>query len=928
MFGFLKRLFGPRRSLGFGRSRDRFADTDEIVQEQWRPDFSREDSPGKPPHVRFSITAENSYRAYLFNNALCLGVKKTGCIAWTENPYFRYQDLDMKGRFRLDPKGAYAACGFLFRIVDDRTYYMALVSNRGYFRLDLIRNSVPLTLAGWTEAPGLIDSKGNPIEGELRIITYGSKILLSINGSWAGAWDDSSIPAGRIAFAAASYEETPANVPAVREEFTALAELVEFSLDSNIENVEKNYEKQEKQYSPDSRVRLAETFTAMGRADSALALLHQAWDYRKNMYNELSNAEDGVILAAIQAEDPARPVKELLLGAKLALALELWKEAEEYIEEALETKSCRQEAMDLKAALLYSRSRYDDLIKLAGESPFGMENQFADPGAFFNLLGHCYFNKRDYLKAAEAYDHAFELNQKNGFTAKNAAAAYELSEKADLKEKVPDRYLKAGRAFLADNDYKELGLIVPKLRLLGGDNWEGRALTGKWAFGIENWITAHEELEIAEQLRKSKKGTRPDPAIYFLQALLLVRGGKRREAAPLFEKAVKYESDYPLFRFRMAENRFLLNNNPDDPQLASDLETALKVKEDDQSFGWIHNFAAQVALSKGDMEKARVHLDKAAVLGEVPAVRVNRAVFLYLQGNEQEALALLESKPDEDPEGLMANCAGNLLVRSRRFEEADLWYRRALAVAPFNIQYRCNRGSCLIEMGRYGEADDVLTVDSRSKSFSPETSSDMLELIAFIAVKKGEHKRAEAALRASLKINPNHIKSLLQLGWNRAFANQWEEVEEILGKLDELELNEEAKKGYDDLEKWMIEALYKIVSCASCNREWQVERNPKAQASQRIYGMPPDDMPAGACPACGKTYCVGCRKDALDDSGRFVCPDCGKTLKLADNGLKALINEWAGKNLKKKRGKKEEEPAKEEVAKEEAAAEETTQEEQ
>ena len=286
---------------------------------------------------------------------------------------------------------------------------------------------------------------------------------------------------------------------------------------------------------------------------------------------------------------------------------------------------------------------------------------------------------------------------------------------------------------------------------------------------------------------------------------------------------------------------------------------------------------------------------------------MNRAVFLHIGGSEKEALALLESKPDEDPEGLMANCAGNLLVRSGRFEEADFYYRRALNVAPFNIQYRYNRGSCLIELSRYGEADDVLTLGTRSNNFSPEASPDMLELIAFVAVKKGEYKRAEAALRAALRINPNHVGSLLQLGWNRAFASQWEEVEEILDKLDEFELSEESKKGYDDLEKWMVDALYKTVLCASCSREWQVERDPKTAASLRVYAMPPDDMPAGTCPGCGKTFCVGCRKDTLDDSGRFICPGCGKPLKLTDNGLKTLLNDWAKKNVKKKHSKKHEE---------------------
>ena len=928
MFGFLKRLFG------LGLSGHHQPEIDDIVQEHWDADFSSiEEKPGDPSGVRFSITSEKLYRAYLCNNALCLGVKKTGTLAWTENMIYRYQDLDMKGRISLDPKGAYAAAGLIFRMVDDLTYYLVLVSSRGYFRLDLVRNSVPLALAGWTEALGMADSKGAAVEFDLEIICYGSKILLLINKNWAGAWDDPSIPEGRIAFAAASYEDTASdsNPPQIQAsgqgEFSACAELVEFSLDSHIENVEKRFEDEEQSAAPESRVKLAETFTAMGRAGSALAQLHKAWESREKMAKELETAEDGVVLAAIQSENIVKTAKELLLGAKLALALELWDEAEEYIEAAQNAVGVEKEARGLKAVLLYSRSRYDDVIHFAEELSTGekikeekpkrgkpkekketdldfrkLDNLFDDPPSFFNLLGHCYYHTENYLKAAEAYDHSFELDNNNGFNAKNAAAAWELADKAGEKEqrkKALDRYLKAGRAFLALNLYQELGLLIPKFRLLGIDDWEARALTGKWAFGIEDWKTAREELEIAEQLRKKNKGE-PDPALYFLQALLLIREGKRREASGLFEKAVKYAPDFLLFRFRLAENRFLLNKNPSDPQLISDLETILKVNRDDESYGWIHNFAAHVALSKGDLDSAQEHLDKAAaVLGEVPAVRVNRAVFLSLRGMEADALRILESKTEEDPEGLMANCAGNILVRSRRFEEADLWYRRALAASPFNVQYRYNRGACLVELGRYGEADDVLTAGPRTNQFSPEASPEILELIAFIAVKKGEHKRAEEATRAALNINPNHVPSLLQLGWNRAFAFQWDEVEEILDRLDSLELNNDTAKGRDDLEKWMIDALYKTISCGSCGREWKVERNPKSTSSLKIYAMPPDEMPAGTCSACGKTYCVGCRKDALDDSGRFVCPDCGKTLKLSDDGLKALLNDWARKNLKK-----------------------------
>ena len=928
MFGFLKRLFGIKPP------RNHKADPDDIAMELWQADFSREDEPNKAPHVRFSIISENLYRAYLDNNALCLGVKKTGCMAWTENMIFRYQDLNMKGRFILDPLGGYAAAGFIFRMVDDLTYYMALVSSRGYFRLDLVRNSVPLALAGWTEAPGMKDSKGAPIEFDLELVTSGSRILLLINGHWAGAWNDPSISEGRISFIIASYEsngapEIPVSSDEARQsrgslpdkEFTALAKLVEFSLDSRIEEVEKRYDELENSALPDSHIRLAETYAAVGLAGPALGQLHKAWEIRATLAEKLNIAEDAVVLAAIQDENPDRKAKELLLGAKLALALELWDEAEEYIEAALNAEEIEREARSLKAALLYSRSRYTDLIRLAEEASETENNDvtteaalnykkldslYADPPSFYNLLGHAYFNTGNYQKAAEVYDRSFALDEKNSIAAKNAAAAYELLNQTvssaearqnrdsplDQNKKALDRYLKAGRVFLADNRYEELGLLIPKFRLLGEENWEARSLTGKWAFGIEDWETARKELSTAESFRKAKRNP-PDPALYFLQALLLVREGRRKEALPLFEKAVKYAPDYPLFRFRLAENRLLLNNNPHDPQLAADLETILTVSNNDESYGWIHNFAAHAALSKGNVEAARSHMDiAAAALGEIPAVRVNRAVSFYLQGLEAEALSILESKPEDDPEGLMANCAGNLLVRSRRFEEADIWYRRALAIAPLNMQYRYNRGSCLIELKHYGEADDVLTTGADSKKFSPETNPDMLELIAFVAVKKGEYKRAEAAVQAALKIDPDHAPSLLQMGWLRAFMGRWDKVGEILNRLDGLEISEESSRGRDDLEARMKEALYKTISCASCKREWQIERDPEPAASLRLYAMPPDDMPAGTCPGCGNTYCVGCRKETLDESGRFVCPDCNKTLKLTDDGLKALLNDW------------------------------------
>ncbi|MDR0402697.1 MAG: tetratricopeptide repeat protein [Treponema sp.] len=901
MFGFLKRLFGF-----FSPEKDEI-DPDEIIEEQWVADFA-----AKEPRFRFTVTAENSYRAYprklrfagdeAEKPVLALSLLKTGCIAWTEDSLYRYRDLLIRGTIRVDPAGGYGAAGFMFRIVDENTYYMALVSNRGYFRLDLVRNRTPLALAGWTEAPGLRRTgpeESLPVDFELEIISCGTRILVLVNGEWAAEINDPSLGEGRIAFCAASYDGAARGRPGMEALLSA------FSLDSRVGEVSAEYDKASGAARPENRIRLAETFAAMGRAAPALVQIRKAWE---------SRLEAGT--------DPARPPAELLLGARLALALELWDEAEDCIEAGLSPGSGAGEFNNLKAGLLYSRGAYRDFLSWADESL-----PFADRAAFYNLLGHAFFHLERYEEAANAYDRARAEEGdegKNGLAAKNAAGAWEL---LGDREKALDRYISAGRIFLNRNRYEELGLLVPKLRLFGAANWEARALAGKWAFGVENWAEAETELDKAEELReelrkklrenprKELRGEspedsrgdsplspgKPDPAVFYLKALLLIRKDRRKEALPLLEKAVRYAPDYPLFRFRLAENRFLLLEQsgvkPDtaaaDPALNADLEAALAISRDEgESYGWVHNFAAQLDLSRGNLAGAEDHLEKAAsVLGETPAVLVNRAVAFYLGGKIDDALALLE-RGAEDPEGLMANCAGNLLVRAGRFEEADVFYKKAIAAAPDNRQYRFNRASCLVETARYGEADAVLT------SFSDGTSSpEILELIAFVAAKKGEYARAETASRTALEIDPEHAPSLLHLGWSCAAGGRWEEVEQILERLDDLELNEEMSRGKDELDAWMEEATTRLVACASCGIEWRVRKNPEPAPSIRLYAMPPDDMPAGTCPACGKSYCVGCSKDSLDEAGRFVCPECGKALKLGDEGLKELIYVWAEENI-------------------------------
>ena len=104
---FLRNLFNRQKPV-----------SDEIIQDKWTADFSKEKL------ARFDIKSELSYDANLRKNhfyaghSLVLSLKKEGCIAWVEAPEHRYRDMILSGTVRIDTKGGYGAGGMLFRMVD------------------------------------------------------------------------------------------------------------------------------------------------------------------------------------------------------------------------------------------------------------------------------------------------------------------------------------------------------------------------------------------------------------------------------------------------------------------------------------------------------------------------------------------------------------------------------------------------------------------------------------------------------------------------------------------------------------------------------------------------------------------------------------------------------------------------------------------
>jgi len=865
-------------------------DETEITAEKWVADFSR------PKQARFDIKSESSYDANLRKNpfssgySLALCLKKTGCIAWTEAAERRYRDLAISGSIRIDARGGYGAGGMFFRMVDSETYYSFLISSRGYFRLDAVRNGMPFPLIGWTEFPLSTGAALAPDQTvDFSIIVYGSHITIHLKGHWAAEVEDASIMEGTIGFAAASYESGDPTYLVIKESdnisYTVEAFLESLTLDSRIGEVSSLYEKWRENpgIDPRARLNLAETFAAMKQYSVAMTQLHKAWDTSGHKKTQ----------------------SEYLFAGRLAQELGILNEAEKFISECFQAdvdSNEGKEALVEMAKILYAGERFKELKNFCAES---VKVKPDDP-VLLNLQGHAFWNLGNYKKAAKAYSAAFECDRESGIFAKNAANAYDVM---GSKNEAIKKYIEAGKAFLQTGNYNDLGLIVPKLLSLGEDNWEARSLAGKWAFAVEDWQMAKEEFALAESLRSAMRPKpRKNGAQVFLEALLLIMDGKRREALPLLEEAAALEKNYALFHFRLAENIFLLNDDCDDPQMLKEMETALSLsqkedlsderpeannaaKENEGLSGWIHNFAAQVAIKKGNFDAAAKHLEKATlVLGDVPAVRVNQGVLFYLQGSLDKALETLAADKKDDPEGTMANCAGNLLVTSGRFEEADEKYLQALSCQSGNVEYLCNRASCLMEIKLYGEADDILT---RANLKAPNPV--LLEMISYVAAKKGDYLRAEQACNTALKMDPNHAPSLISLGWIFAAQGKKTEAIEILKRLDKMNLNDSSAKNTEEFRSHLQELFYMTIECASCARNWIVPRECKPAPTIRLHAKP-DELPAGSCLECGKTYCIGCAKEHLDSSGRFVCPTCGRKLKLINEGLKQIIHNWAIKD--------------------------------
>jgi tetratricopeptide (TPR) repeat protein len=381
------------------------------MKEKWIADFS------KPEKSCFNIKPEISYNAYLEKRALFLGLKKKNCMVSLETVNRVYVDQIIDARFRFDGYGGYCASGIMFRVTGQGTYYLALVSNKGLFRLDAVHHNLPEPLIGWIETPGL---NGNDVN--LRIIAQGGHFIFLLNGKWIAETHDASIPGGHLGFALASYDaDSP--LPEINQNLVCQSRLHFLSVDARPKTVTAEYKKWSNalEISAENRLRLAESFAALARYDAAYNQILKAWKQREEAARSVMATYTDVRTGA-----------ELLFAIRMTLQMGQYTAAEEYLKIRLAMSANNDDELIMATEMAKILSAQNKNVELTTFLPgyikrVKAEKKFEDIPPLYALLGHAFWNLQDYKAAAAAWGKAASLDTHNGLYKEAQALAKEMS---------------------------------------------------------------------------------------------------------------------------------------------------------------------------------------------------------------------------------------------------------------------------------------------------------------------------------------------------------------------------------------------------------------------------------------------------------------------------------------------------------------------
>ena len=685
-------------------------DPDDMVEEVWDTDFSRE------KQRRFTPVEEKAYAARFEDSSLVLELKKNHLFAWVEDPLYRYRDFVLEGEVSFGEENGHSSAGFIFRYSSESFYYYFIVSSRGYFRFDVVFNGTPLPLIDWTPCQE-IKMRNLPV----RIVANGTSFVFCIDDVAVAEMEDDRIEAGGIAFAAQNYGESP----------RAAFYLHWIFLDSLPPHVLSSYYRWKEFYPmpAEYRLELARSLFAGGQFAAATIQFKKAASIRE-----------------LTPEDE-------LLFAECYVGLGLYESALERVEDALKRKPDLRNGEIAKVDLLYSLGRMLEVRDYLRDRIEG----FSEESFLWNILGNAEYSLGNIEAAFNAYEHALKLEPEVPHFSLNSARCCERLGKGDEGLR---RYLDAARLFFRQELYEELLPVLEEIESVEPDNPEGKELRGKLLFADGQFAEAD------RLFRELIDEGFEDASVYYLSALLRIREDSREEALSLLEKAVELESDYYLYWFKLSELRFSLGKNPHEG-----LYNAMDLAPEDP---WVLNLAGLIYGAEGKTDEALRMFRKAhEAAPDTVEIIINFSESLYRNGKTEEAFEVCRTAETEDyridnhrgnlfaglgeyekaageyekalrlaPEdpdvlqnsaavymeldmlsraeellgkalGIEAvpsvyNLMGNVTFLMGQYERAEAAYREGLGLDPENLLLRCNYADFLYQGGNFEEAKAIL----------------------------------------------------------------------------------------------------------------------------------------------------------------------------------------------------------------------------
>ena len=825
-----------------------------LVEEHWSSSF------GLFRDKRFPTEVDQDYTACVRKGRLELEIHKSSAFAWVVAPY-KYRDFVLEGRLAIDPGNGYSSAGFVFRHVNDENFYYFLVSNRGYFRLDVVFNRTPFHLIEWTPTPL---ASGEPLE--LRVLARGDRFAFFIDDEWIAETTDDTIPDGAIGFGAQNYEERP------RGRFFLHHVMVE----SRPVEVEKQYYRwvHVVPARPEYRTALARSFLSMGKPLEALGQLRRSFDRKE------AGAE------------------ELLLEGQAYLQAGLYSEALESLDRCLSLEPRNTQAATNKADALYLSRNYlaaRDYIQSVLER---MAELARDP-LLHNLLGGCEYSLGNWERSEAAYRTAADLDPQNPLYKENLARSL---ERLDRRGDASQLYLEAARLLFKAEVHDELSLVLSRAKALlapedQAARLELRALEGKMLYQEGEHKRA--EAIFREVLDEGGEDTTVD----YLYGLILIESKHRSEAERYLARAAEREGSYALYWFRLAENRYLVQaesgwqgsggsesggweSGTPLPPPDEALERAYSLSPEDP---WINNLYGQLLMERGDAQRALEFFQRALEFIQRAQDAAERSVDIYR--NHADALLRLERYQEavqlvsrglevcgEHPE--LLNLRGNSRVELEQFAEAREDYERALKLDPDNLDFMENCATCCLELDLILRAEELL-----NRILEERPTAWAYNLTGSLAMRKNEHDRARLAFEEALKLDPRNPEIRLNLVSLRLDQGHYEQAKELLGGV--LAADSRNRRALE-LQARLRDRFESRLVCAACGREWWVPRELPPQPGFSIHGEPPGEAPAGRCGSCGGLYCVACTADHVEGR-RLMCPQCREPLHISEDPLKYLL---------------------------------------